>query len=174
VHGGPGDRRGEIVEVDAGQVALPPPHREVLLELLHPRREERLHRQERIAAHVLTEHLEELGVPGHDAEERQRALLDALLDRQRDVAPERQGRLPHALLELREERPEDLLLVAEVVVEGAGREVGLAHDVARGRSAEPLLGEDLFRGSEELRPILRLPFLASPCLGDRVARNHTH
>src|SRR5207302_3897774 len=69
---------------------------------------------------------------------------------------------PGLLAKLHQERPEDILFRVEVVVEGARRQVGLAHDVARGRLAEPLLGEHAPRGSEKLLSIVSLAFLAPP------------
>jgi len=89
-------------------------------------------------------------------------------------APHGQGGFGDTLLELLEQRAEDLLLVAEVVVEGARGQVGFAHDVARCRLPQALLREDRSGGSEQLRPVLRLPFLTPPRLGDRIAPDTAH
>ena len=55
---------------------------------------------------------------------------------------------------------EDLVLVLEVVVEGAGGEIGAAHDVAHAGRAIADLGEHGARGLEQRRAVLRLVLLA--------------
>src|SRR4030095_2590223 len=62
--------------------------------------------------------------------------------------------------QLADHRLEDLVLVLEVVVEGARGEVGAAHDIAHACRAKTHLGEHRARRLEERRAVLRLVLLA--------------
>ena len=73
--------------------------------------------------------------------------------------PPRWRRISSTLIS-RDHGLEDLVLVLEVVVEGAGGEVGAAHDVAHAGRAIAHLGEHGARGLEQRRAVLRLVLLA--------------
>src|SRR5258707_15691297 len=71
--------------------------------------------------------------------------------------------------QLADHRFEDLVLVLEVVVEGARRQVGVTHDVAYTGGTVAALGEHRARGFQQGGAVLRLVLLApSGAAGDTI------
>src|SRR5205085_2899334 len=133
-----------------------------------------LFRHHRDRAGVPPEYCEQLAIIGRDREVRAEGGLDSLLESQSRTAPLPKNRSAGPSGELQEECAESILLVVKVVVEGPGREVRLAHDVACGGLPETLLREDPPSRRQQLGPVLCLAFLAPPPKCGRVRSQWTH